>query len=221
MTRIPFGRILAIFGLARLKPGLIPVTTRQMANFLYYGNLFSQIKDIDGSIVECGVGKGRSFLYFNFLASKEGKGRMVWGFDSFEGFPEPTSEDESSRKPKKGDWSDVSVGHIRDVLKTAGIPESWAARNVRLVKGFFDKTLSEYDGAPIALLHVDADLYESYMEVLVKFFPLVAPGGVVLFDEYDEPKWPGAKRAVDEYFAKTPYRPLRDRLSGKHYLVKA
>jgi hypothetical protein len=29
----------------------------------------------------------------------------------------------------------------------------------------------------------------------------LTPGGVVVFDDYGSPKWPGAQRAVDEFFA--------------------
>ncbi len=30
-------------------------------------------------------------------------------------------------------------------------------------------------------------------------FDRMSPNGVLLFDEYDDPEWPGANRAVDEF----------------------
>jgi hypothetical protein len=32
----------------------------------------------------------------------------------------------------------------------------------------------------------------------------MAPGGVILFDEYNDPPWPGCNRAVDEFLADKP-----------------
>ena len=36
--------------------------------------------------------------------------------------------------------------------------------------------------------------------------PLVVTGGIVLFDEYALPEWPGESKAVDEYFKGCPPR---------------
>ena len=87
-------------GIGRILPGQILITKRQISNILFYGEMFDRIRSVDGCIVECGVGKGRSFLYLNHLAESEGKERRVWGCDSFEGFPEPAEADASARMPK-------------------------------------------------------------------------------------------------------------------------
>ncbi len=214
-------RALERFGIGRVLPGQIVVTTRQLNNILYYADVFKLIDGVQGSVVECGVGKGRSFLYLSYLIQKEGKSRLLWGFDSFEGFPEPAPEDAGERNPQKGEWSDgINIARIRNVLTVAGIGEQWIQTNVRLVKGFFNESLGTYDGAPIALLHVDADLYQSYMDVLRELFPKVAKNGVVLFDEYNEAAWPGAKKAVDEFFRDMPYE-IKRHPSGKYYLIKS
>lgn len=64
------------------------------------------------------------------------------------------------------------------------------------------------------------DLYQSYKTCLEHLFPKVVSGGIVLFDEYDTPNWPGAKKAIDEYFKGTSYRPQKDAESGKYFLIK-
>ena len=51
------------------------------------------------SIVECGFGVGKSFSALAYLAGKSG--RDLYGFDTFEGFPEPGPIDSSSRNAKK------------------------------------------------------------------------------------------------------------------------
>ncbi len=55
--------------------------------FLAFKNFFKSIRNVEGSIVECGVGYAKSFLIITQLARLEGKDRIIWGFDSFEGFP--------------------------------------------------------------------------------------------------------------------------------------
>jgi hypothetical protein len=53
------------------------------------------------------------------------------------------------------------------------------------------------------------------------FEPLVLPGGVVAFDEYRHSKWPGATRAIEEYYGGVPpgITPSRH-LAGRWFLVK-
>ena len=74
---------------------------------------------------------------------------------------------------------------------------------MRLVKGFFDNTLSSYEGR-IALLHLDGDLYESYKVPLATLYDKVVRGGIIMFDEYADPRWTGARKAIDEFFADKP-----------------
>lgn len=156
---------------------MITLNIRQAGVLTYLYRLFGVINNIEGSIVECGVGKGQSFLYLNFHAFWEKKNRMVWGLDSFEGFPEPAEEDAGPRNPQKGEWSDTSERDMWRLLRDSGLPDDWLRSNVRIVKGFFEKSLSEYRGGPIAFLHIDADLYESYREALTVLYPLVVRGG--------------------------------------------
>ena len=40
------------------------------------------------------------------------------------------------------------------------------------------------------------------------FYPRMAPGGVMVFDDYGAPTCPGVQQAVDEFFAGKPERPL-------------
>src|SRR3989338_1750422 len=67
---------------------------RRVKKLMYQKRLLELVHDLDGDIVECGVGWGCSLLYWALLAREEAKGRRIWGFDSFEGFPEPGPEDQ-------------------------------------------------------------------------------------------------------------------------------
>jgi predicted O-methyltransferase YrrM len=54
-------------------------------------------------------------------------------------------------------------------------------------------------GRPIGLLYIDGShLYADVRADFEAWFPHVANGGLIVFDDYDTPKNPGVKRFVDE-----------------------
>jgi hypothetical protein len=62
-----------------------------------------------------------------------------------------------------------------------------------LVVGWFDQTLPGFvkkHQDPIALLHVDCDLYSSTVTILNNLKDQIVPGTVIVFDEYiNYPGW--------------------------------
>jgi O-methyltransferase len=191
----------------------------------YLQRMYERISGIEGDIVECGVGKMISFRILASLLRDEGASRTLWGYDSFEGFPEPTAEDTSARNPQRGEGKYIEAEDVAKFLRIGGFKAAWVDAHVKVVKGFFQDTLPKDSPAKIAFLHLDVDLYDSYRTCLNQLFPKVVPGGVVLFDEYlnknENTKFPGAKKAIDEYLSGTKYQLSRDRLYGKYYLVKS
>jgi len=163
-----------------------------------------------GAIVECGVYQGSSLCAIAALLNKLDSSRPIVGFDSFQGLPEPVSfdriEDPSLlAKAKRGYFGDTSLETVRDRVGKVGY-----SGDVTLVPGWFQDTLPVFDN-PIALLFLDCDFYESYVVSLRYLWPFVVPGGYVVFDEYDSRKYPGARRAVDEFFSELPEKPTCDR----------
>ncbi|HEX8529679.1 MAG TPA: TylF/MycF/NovP-related O-methyltransferase, partial [Cytophagales bacterium] len=73
--------------------------------------------------------------------------------------------------------------------------------SIRLVPGFFEQTMPGKLPAKIAFLHIDCDLYEPVLHVLTHCIGRLAAGGIVIFDEYHDQKWPGAKKAADAFCA--------------------
>ncbi|KHE92970.1 MAG: TylF/MycF family methyltransferase [Candidatus Scalindua rubra] len=202
----------------------VKMSDNTVAAFLYFKRVFDLIKGIDGDIVECGVWKGVSLLMFSFLVRDEMKGRKLWGFDSFEGFPEPSIQDKSERDLKKGEYGNTSINEIKNLLIKSGLDEGFVRSQITLVKGFFNESLVKYTGSSIALLNLDVDLYDSYLTTLRELYPKVARGGVILFDEYmgtdEHLKFPGAQKAIDEYFGENRSLISRDKVIGKYYLIK-
>ncbi len=93
----------------------------------------------------------------------------VHGFDSFEGLP--------------ADWT---FGYAAGALSREGrLPE--VRSNVSLVPGWFEDRLPgflESHTGDVALVHLDADLYESTRFVLDRLGDRIVEGTVLVFDEY-------------------------------------
>ncbi len=101
--------------------------------------------------------------------------RRLFGFDSFEGLPEA--------------WR---PGFEAGMFSTARcLPD--VRPNVTLIKGWFDETLPRFAAAnpgPVALLHIDCDLYSSTRCVLEHLGDRIVPGSVLVFDEFfNYPGW--------------------------------
>ena len=82
----------------------------------YFQEVLPQFNHIDGDYVEVGFGKGDTVT---LIAKGMRQGiyteREMWLFDSFEGLPEPTEEDNGRRKPQKGQLSFRGFRGFRDV----------------------------------------------------------------------------------------------------------
>lgn len=207
----------------RIEP-IVGTQYPDVQRFLYFYRLFQRIEGIDGDVVECGVWRGRSLLWLSIFVKEELRGRKVWGFDTFEGFPTPGGEDQSHRRLQRGELGDTSIPYVSNLLLRAGLDRPFVTSQLTLIKGLFQESLTKYRGEGIAFLNLDVDLYDSYRTCLEQLYPQVVPGGVVVFDEYlntkEHTKFPGAQRAIDEYLGEAVALLQRDDATGKYFLVK-
>lgn len=200
-------------------PFLPRVYRGSLDRYLYFLGQLEQVKTMEGDIVECGVSIGHGALLFLLLGEYLGVERTYYGFDSFTGFPDPVEKDGVTPVTGKGFWANPSETVLR-VLKDGRIPDDKIRDRVRLIKGLFNHTLPKYEGK-IALLHLDCDLYESYKCALENLYDKVIRGGIIMFDEYDDARWPGARVAIDEFFADKPEKPVpHHKSSWKYYVQK-
>lgn len=176
-----------------------------MRRTLYMARLLSEVGDVSGSIIECGVGQGRGLAVWTSLSLLAQDRRQIWAFDSFEGFPRLAPEDKATTdfEASLSEYRQFDIPYVTTTLRQFGISDSDINRRIAFAKGFIPDSLELFDKKPIALLHLDLDIYEPYKAALDYFWDFVSPGGIVAFDEYDKAfdvhKWPGAQKAVNEF----------------------
>ena len=86
------------------------VKRQNLTRFLALYEIFRRITDVKGSIIECGVNHGFGLMAWTKLSAilePVNLTRRIYGFDTFEGFPEPSKQDKSqqSNHIKAGDLS--------------------------------------------------------------------------------------------------------------------
>lgn len=167
---------------------------------------------IQGCIVECGVWRGGSSMAAALTLIQEGTSdRDLFLFDTFEGMTSPTEFDRTKdgklaktyldRDIQKNGWTWAVAGleDVRRNMELTGYPTD----RLHYIKGPVEQTIpTQSPPAPIALLRLDTDWYESTRHELIHLFPLLAPGGVMIIDDYGH--WSGARKAVDEFLAAQP-----------------
>jgi hypothetical protein len=177
-----------------------------LKRFLAHYEFFRMIVDLPGDIVELGVYRGASLMsWANFLEIRNmgDRQKQVFGFDNFAGFTSFDPKDGGTDQSVEKDLAGFDAGVFEDILTEAISIYPYKSR-IRLVKGDIEQTvprfIEENPGLRISLIHFDCDLYRPTKVALEAFWPLVVPGGVVLFDEYGIRPWAGESNAVDEYF---------------------
>ena len=144
---------------------------------------------IQGSIVEIGVYKGGSATC---IAKHKVRTRNFYCFDTFEGMPQVNPNFDNYHKEK--DFNDTDFNFVKSHLEK--FP------NTFVYKGKFPEVNSSViENQKFSLVHIDVDIYESYMNCLNFVYPRMVAGGVIIFDDYDQSTCLGAKKAVDEFLA--------------------
>ena len=176
---------------------------RQIRAYTVCGNsclfgLYSAVKyvvdrGICGDIVECGVARGGSAALLGLTARRLNARRALWLFDTFEGLPPPTTDDPDYKIAKR--YTGAYRGDLDQVTEL--FRRCAMLDQTRFIKGNLQETLTPPELTRIAVLHIDADWYESVKICLEKLYDLVSSGGVIQIDDYGH--WRGARKAVDEF----------------------
>ncbi|HEY2882168.1 MAG TPA: TylF/MycF/NovP-related O-methyltransferase [Pirellulales bacterium] len=171
------------------------------------------VKQLRGSTAECGVlGGVGSAMICKTLQQTYQDDEQHWGFDSFEGLPEPEKIDISPQSwQKKGSLAispQVALNNLADFDFCT------------LVKGWIPQCFEPAATHRFRLVHIDLDLYQPTIDSLEFFYPRTNPGGVFVLDDYGHLTCPGVRQAVDEFFRDKP-EPVMESVCGTAFVFKA
>jgi O-methyltransferase len=159
------------------------------SKYVLYCLALDSTRRCSGEVAECGVYKGGTAKILAELVQD----RPLHLFDTFSGMPET---DASRDLHKAGDFADTSLESVRAYL--AG------HTNVDCIAGMVPQSLEVVRGRKFSFVHIDLDIYSSIKAACEFFYPRLERGATVLFDDYGYPSCPGARAAVDEFFADKP-----------------
>ena len=149
-------------------------------------------RNVPGDLLEAGVWRGgMTILMRAVLGAYCDTSRRVWVVDSFCGLPLP-DKNVDSWWWRPGDMS-ASLEEVKENFARYGLLDD----QVKFVKGFFEDSLPTASISELSVLRVDADLYQSTLDVLENLYPKLSHGGYAIFDDYQN--LPECKRAIDEY----------------------
>lgn len=175
----------------------------------YTVNQFLQlVTKVDGDTVECGVYKGAtSYLVCKFIQEQQlAKTHHV--FDSFEGLNKPGAEDGHY-------WKEGNLATNEDVCR-----KNLAAFDfVQYYKGWIPERFNEIADRKFCFVHIDVDLYQPTYDSVSFFYERMNKGGILICDDYGFSTCPGAKKAMDDFFAgKT--EPVIMLTTGQAFIIK-
>lgn len=174
--------------------------------------------NIEGVIVECGVGDGHfEHIWINELM-KHDCIRDIYLYDTFAGLVKPSEHDYTCNdaciyqmskdevyhtwkrnvvNEKVNNWCYTPLEQVQNRLSETGYPE----KNLHYVIGDVMETLKDTTTIPakIAILRLDTDWYESSKYELEQMYDNVVKGGVIIFDDYYH--WNGQRKATDDFFS--------------------
>jgi O-methyltransferase len=156
--------------------GLTMVGARRLENLQdLMGRTLSE--NIPGDYLEAGAWRGGACIFMRAVLEAHGvTDRKVWVADSFEGLPDVGP---GKQPPGSAGLMAVSLEEVQDSFRRYGLLDG----QVQFLKGWFKDTFPKAPIARLAILRVDADLYDSTMDALVNLYDRVSPGGFVIIDD--------------------------------------
>lgn len=188
------------------------LTSRERYVMFRQAFMYTANESVVGDYLEFGVARARTLIYARrfgekYLVRGDERGCRYFGFDSFEGFPQPEGIDKVFERFKAKEEShdlEIAAKNLkRNFVNMEGI---------FLEKGFYDQTLTEKflndnNIERARVIHVDCDLYQSAIAALNFITDLIHDGTILLFDDwlcYRARPDRGEQRAVQEWLAANP-----------------
>jgi O-methyltransferase len=148
-------------------------------------------KGLSGAVIEVGVWQGGTAAYL----PERFPDRKIYLCDTFTGIPYAGDNDGGNHPV--GSFSNTSVDVVREYFNQ--FP------NVSVHQGVFpDELKGLLNKETFAFVHLDVDMYQSYLDGLNFLYPRMVKGCICVLDDYHIASAPGCDIAVDEFLSGKP-----------------
>ena len=175
------------------------------------------VMDVEGEIIECGSSRcGASIIMASYLRTRQ-VNKKILACDSFEGFDQSELKREQMvglTTARSSAFTSTSYEYVQKKISALGFQDM-----IIPIKGYFEDTLPGISG-PFCLALIDCDLRDSLVYSAESIWPSLSRGGRILFDDYLDPEFRGAKQGVDIFVEKHCIEFAEHGLLNRFYYVR-
>lgn len=132
--------------------------------------------NLEGNIVELGAWKCGSTI-----ALALGTGKLVFSFDTFGGLPYGEGQ---------GGFEKFGNTDFAEICSTV---EQFT--NIILMRGKHEDTVPKFGPQKLSVIFMDSDFYSSHKVGLARLWPMLVPGGIIIFHDW---KFHDVQKAIAE-----------------------
>ncbi|MDB5800500.1 MAG: dTDP-6-deoxy-L-hexose 3-O-methyltransferase [Rhodocyclales bacterium] len=192
-----------------------------LAKMLFLNEMYEKIIKLPGVIMEFGVWRGQSIVLFeNLRAVHEpyNHSRRIYGFDTFDGYPEIGEHDKRSDIISENTYA-VGADYVSYLEELIDYHEQENVmshiKKHSLIKGDASITCPQlFKDRPetlVAMAYFDMALYKPTKACLEVILPRMVKGGIIVFDELCHPDYPGETQAFMETIGPQRFTMTRSR----------
>ncbi|SHN82409.1 TylF/MycF/NovP-related O-methyltransferase [Bradyrhizobium erythrophlei] len=206
------------------------LSRQNLSQILFVNEMYQQILDVHGVIMEFGVRWGRNMALYGSLRGiyePFNHNRKIIGFDTFEGFPSVDRRDGNDEIISVGAYN-VTENYDAYLAKVLDYHEQESPishiKKYEIVKGDasvgINGYLKKHPETIIALAYFDFDIYQPTYDCLLAIKECLPKGAVVGFDELNDATYPGETLALKEMLGISKHKIRHSRFSPtQSYIV--
>lgn len=178
--------------------------------------LLKNVNFKSGDVCEAGCWRGLSAYQIASHIHSLKEDIVFHIFDSFEGLSDIQPVDRYEH-----DHRDIESLKKQFACSMHTVKENLKAFEfIKYYKGWIPERFDEVKDRTFSFVHIDVDLYQPIFDSFKFFYPRLATGGIMVFDDYGCIQFPGAKKAIDECISQHNYDFFLPLPSGQAFLIK-
>lgn len=195
--------------------------TKQLRHYSLQNMVYHILRqELSGDFAECGVWKGHSAYVISSILSMNKFSGDFHIFDSFEGGLSKKVEKDKNLRRKLNEEQIQSESNIFKSTEDEVRSCLSSFKFVHLYKGWIPDRFNEVGSKKFQFVHINVDLYEPTKNSLDFFYPRLIENGVIVCNDYGSSKFPGAKKAVDEFLEENNYKMFYEVPMGSCFIIK-